>query len=66
MMGITDPYYKRVYVEGDWGIFSNGVFHDYVIEDFEYGEDDLEAVSNGMDFGFAHASVLERVGFRDD
>jgi phage terminase large subunit len=66
MMAITDPYYKKVYVDGEWGIFSNGVFHDYVIEDFDYGEDDLENVSNGIDFGFAHASALIRVGFRED
>jgi phage terminase large subunit len=63
--GITDPYFRDVYVLGKWGIFANAVFTNYVIEDFPYGEDDLENVSQGMDFGYAHASALERVGFRD-
>jgi len=65
MEAITDPYYYKVYVLGEWGIFSNGVFSNYIIEDFDYTEDDLENVSNGVDFGFAHASSLERCGFKD-
>jgi phage terminase large subunit len=63
---ITDPYYKAVYVEGEWGVYGNVVFHNYVIEDFDYGEDDLENVFNGVDYGFVHASVFSRGGFRDD
>jgi phage terminase large subunit len=66
MENITDPYYKRVYVDGEWGIYSNVVFTNYVIEDFDYTEKDLYNVSNGIDFGFAHASAFERCGFIDD
>jgi len=62
---ITDPYYKAVYVDGEWGIFGNVVFSNYVIEDFDYNEEDLENKFNGMDFGFVHASVIERGGFKD-
>jgi phage terminase large subunit len=62
---ITDPYYKRVYVDGDWGIFTNGVFTNFVIEDFDYTENDLESVFQGMDFGFEHAQAIERAGFKD-
>ena len=62
---ITDPYYKMVYVEGEWGVYGNRVFTNFVIEDFDYREDDLENVFTGMDFGFAHASAIERGGFRD-
>jgi phage terminase large subunit len=63
---ITDPYFKAVYVNGEWGIFGNVVFTNFVIEDFPYSEDDLENVFNGMDFGTVHASAFIRAGFRDD
>ena len=62
---ITDPYFKRVYVDGEWGIYENVVFTNIMIHDFEFGPDDMENVSTGMDFGFAHANALERVGFKD-
>jgi len=65
MEAIDDPYYKNVYVLGNWGIFSNGVFTNYIIEDFDYTEDDLENVFNGLDFGHTHAQALERAGFKD-
>jgi phage terminase large subunit len=63
---ITDPYFRDVYVLGKWGVFGNVVFTNYVIEEFGYGEDDLENVRTGMDFGVAHASAIERIGFHDD
>jgi phage terminase large subunit len=65
MTTITDPYYKDVYVLGNWGIFSSGVFSNYIIEDFDYTEDDLENVFQGMDFGYEHAQAIERAGFKD-
>ena len=65
MEKITDPYYVKVYVNGEWGIFSNGVFSNYIIEDFPYTENDLENVFQGMDFGFEHAQAIERAGFKD-
>ena len=65
MESITDPYYIKVYVNGEWGIFTNGVFSNYIIEDFDYKEDDLENVCYGMDFGFTHAQAIECAGFKD-
>lgn len=65
MESITDPYYVRVYVNGEWGIFSNGVFNNYIIEEFDYTENDLENVFYGMDFGYEHAQVIECAGFKD-
>lgn len=62
---ITDPYYRAVYAEGEWGVYGNVVFSNYVIEDFDYTESDLENVCQGMDFGFAHANTIERLGFKD-
>jgi phage terminase large subunit len=62
---IKDPYYYDVYVLGKWGVYGNVVFNNYVIEDFDYTEEDFENVCTGMDFGFAHASAIERIGFKD-
>ena len=63
---ITDPYYKSVYVDGNWGVYGNVVFTNYIIEDFNYGEDDLENVVQGIDYGFVHNSALIRAGQKDD
>lgn len=63
---IDDPYYKDVYVLGNWGIYGNTVFSKYIIEDFDYTEDDLENVATGMDFGTVHASTIERIGWKDN
>lgn len=60
-----DKYYYDVYVLGNWGVLGNVVFSNYIIHDFDYTEDDLENVCQGMDFGFVHASALERLGFKD-
>ena len=65
MERITDPYFKQVYVDGEWGVYGNRVFTDYIIKDFPYKEDDLENIFTGMDFGFVHAAVIERGGFKD-
>jgi len=63
---IQDPYYKSVYVMGEWGVYGNIVFSNYVVEDFDYTEADLENVCTGMDYGFVHASAIIRLGYRDD
>lgn len=64
-----DKYYYDVYVLGNWGTLGNIVFSNYVLlsdEDFPYKEEDLENVFTGMDYGYVHASVIERGGFRED
>lgn len=66
MRSIDDPYFKKVYVLGEWGIYGNTVFDKFIIEDFDYTEDDLENIGTGMDFGFVHASAIERFGWKDD
>lgn len=60
-----DPYFHTVYTLGEWGVLGNLVFHNFVIERFPYTEGDLDSVSQGMDFGYNHASVIERCGWRD-
>ena len=65
---ITDPYFRSVYVLGEWGVYGNVVFSNYEIinEDFPYTEDDLENVFQGLDFGFVHAQAIERAGFKQN
>jgi len=60
-----NEYYYDVYCLGKWGVLGTGVFSNFVIEPFDYGEADLANVCAGMDFGFNHPSALERVGFKD-
>ena len=62
--GITDPYFKAVYCDGEWGTLGNTVFTNFVIEDFD--AEALYNVCTGMDYGWAHASTIQRVGFYDD
>jgi phage terminase large subunit len=62
---ITDPYFKMVYAEGEWGVYGNVVFSNYIIEDFKYKFEDLENPFIGMDFGYNHASVIILGGFKD-
>lgn len=66
MESITDPYFKDVYVDGNWGVYGNIVFNNYVVDDFPFTESDLENVCQGMDYGFAHASAVIRMGFHND
>ena len=65
MQSITDPYYRDVYVDGNWGVYGGVVFSDYIIEDFDYSLDSYENLFMGMDFGYNHASVLILGGFKD-
>ena len=63
---IVDEYYYNVYVLNKWGTRStNTVFHNLIIEDFDYEEDDLQNRRIGIDFGFNHANALESIGYRD-
>jgi phage terminase large subunit len=61
----VDQYFYQVYTLGHWGVLGNRVFHNFVVEDFRYGEEDFDGVSQGMDFGFNHASAIIRVGWKD-
>ena len=60
-----DPYYYQVYALGEWGVLGNVVFTNVAIEEFDYCEEDLENVCEGMDFGYVHASTIVRLGFRE-
>ena len=60
-----DPTFWRVYGLGEWGILGNLVFHNYVIEEFDYTVKELQNNCYGMDYGFNHANTLIPVGYHD-
>ncbi len=63
---LKDEYYYDVYVRNMWGQrTTTTVFHNLVIEDFEFVESDFSNRRFGMDFGWEHATALEGVGFKD-
>jgi phage terminase large subunit len=62
-----DEYYYKVYALGEWGSISNArVFHNVIIEDFDYKPHDLQNVRYGQDYGFVHASTLMGCGFKEN
>jgi phage terminase large subunit len=60
-----DLNFWNIYARGEWGEQGDAVFTRFVVHDFDYGEDDLENVSRGMDFGFNHANAVEQCGMKD-
>lgn len=64
--GIEDPYFKAVYVNGEWGAYGNIVFTNYQIHDFDPNPSRFTNVCQGMDFGHVHAQAIIRLGFIDD
>jgi phage terminase large subunit len=61
-----DNTFYQIYALGEWGIIGNLIFTNYVIEDFDYEEEDFDDVYYGADFGFNDPSALIKVGFKDD
>ena len=55
----------RVYCLGIWGHFGNVIFNNWKIAPCPYREGDFDAVYAGIDFGFEHPNVVEKIGFKD-
>lgn len=47
----TDPYYRNVYLYGNWGMLSGAVFSNYEVRDFD--PDSFDTYRYGLDWGFA-------------
>jgi phage terminase large subunit len=60
-----DLNFWNIYAQGEWGEQGDSVFTRFIVHDFDYGSDDLENVSRGIDFGFNHASAVEVCGMKD-
>ena len=61
-----DATFYQIYALGEWGVIGNMVFNNFVIEDFDYNDEDFDDTYYGADFGFNHPSALIKVGFKDD
>ena len=46
-----DPYYRNVYLLGNWGVLTGAVFNNFVVEDFD--PDSFNTYRFGLDWGFA-------------
>jgi phage terminase large subunit len=73
-----DLIYYNIYALGEWGEIGNCIFSkfktidiiypDYEIEGKRYKltpDDYYDQIVQGMDFGFDHPSVFERIGYKD-
>ena len=47
----TDPYYRSVYLDGNWGVLTSAVFNNYSVQDFDTNSFDVYRY--GLDWGFA-------------
>lgn len=62
----VDNTFYQIYALGEWGVIGNMIFKNFVIDDFEYQEEDFDDVYYGADFGFNDPSALVKVGFKDN
>ena len=47
----TDPYYRNVYLLGNWGVLAGAVFNNYEVKDFD--PDSFANYRYGLDWGFS-------------
>ena len=49
----TDPYYKAVYSDGDWGVLGDVIFRNWRVENLDEFEKRADNLFFGLDFGFS-------------
>lgn len=49
----TDPYYKDVYSEGNWGTLGDVIFRNWRVENLDAFEKTADKLYFGLDFGFS-------------
>jgi phage terminase large subunit len=49
----TDPYYKAVYSNGEWGTLGDVVFRNWTVEDLTEQKKTADKLMIGLDFGFS-------------
>ena len=54
LLSEDDPYFYRVYTEGDWGLLGGRVFTRWCVEDLAERKKTADEVRSGLDFGFAN------------
>lgn len=60
-----DPEGYKVYGLGDWGETGGAILKNYVIHEFPTEFECFDNMRISQDFGFNHANVILRVGFKD-
>lgn len=60
-----DYEFYKIYCLGQWGSIGNLVFKNWIVQECPYKEEDFDAIYVGMDFGYNHPQVIEKVGFKD-
>jgi phage terminase large subunit len=60
-----DLQFYKVYCLGEWGRYGNLAFTNWTALACPYEEKDLDSIYIGMDFGFNHPFVIEKIGFKD-
>jgi phage terminase large subunit len=60
-----DEQFYRVYCLAEFGVYGNTIFNNYTLEPCPYSEDDFDSIYVGLDFGFSHPQVAEKIGFKD-
>lgn len=60
----TDPYWKSVYCDGNWGILGHAIFTNWHTEDLSNKKEAFDTYCNGLDFGYANdPTALIRVAY---
>ena len=48
----TDPYFRNVYTEGNWGVLGHVIFKNWEVQDLSWLREIADNHKNGLDFGF--------------
>lgn len=49
-----DPYWRSVYVEGNWGVLGNLIFTNWHVENLKDSISHFDKIHCGIDFGYSH------------
>lgn len=60
-----DPEGYKVYGLGDWGETGGTILHNYIVEEFSTEYECFDEMRLSQDFGFNHANVILKGGFKD-
>lgn len=60
-----NPYMYQVYGLGDWGVYEDVIYTNYVVEKIEHPLDYYEEVIAGLDFGYEHPQAFLFIGIRE-
>jgi len=61
-----DATYYKIYALGEWGVLSNLIYTNYVVEDIPLDESRYNSIYYGLDFGYNDPSALLKVAFKDN